>query len=303
MTDTLLNMKAFLSTVQAGSFSEAARQLDLAPSIITKRVGQLEWSLKAKLFKRSTRRLQLTEIGERYVPAIRQIVREYDDIVTGVMRSPSELEGHLRIKAPASSTQIDLGAVLSAFQLEYPRVTLDVVLIDRTVNPAEEGFDIVLTMMPSSFDGVIEEPLHVFERVLCASPKYLARRGAPRHPRDLVNHDCIIFSPIGPTWTFHGRNGVVNVTVRPHLVTNQSQLLFDTVCAGNGIAVIPKRTAADALARGELVSILDDYRVPDLWLKLLVPATRTSLARVQALQARLRAGCDAGGIESSRRAG
>src|SRR5579864_586183 len=283
MTDSLLNMKAFLATVRAGSFSEAGRQISVAPSVVTKRVGQLEWSLRTKLLRRSTRRLQLTDVGERYLEVIRQIVREYDEMAAGVMRSPGELEGQLRIKAPASPMPIDLADVLSSFQLRYPRLTLDAVLVDRSVNPAEEGFDIVLTMMPSSFDGVIEEPLHVFPRVLCAAPSYLARRGQPRHVSDLVNHDCIVFSPIGPVWTFEGRTGMTTVAVRPHLVTNNGALVIDSLCAGTGIAIVSRAAAADRLKSGALVELLPEFQVPDLWLKALVPATRASLARVQTL--------------------
>src|SRR5262249_22541451 len=112
MADSLLNMKAFLATARAGSFSEAGRQLGVAPSVITKRVGQLEWSLKTTLLRRSTRRLALTEVGERYLDVIRQIVREYDEMAKGIMRSPNELEGQLRIKAPASPMVIDLAQLL-----------------------------------------------------------------------------------------------------------------------------------------------------------------------------------------------
>lgn len=288
MADSLLNMKAFLATARAGSFSEAGRQLEVAPSVITKRVGQLEWSLKTTLLRRSTRRLALTEVGERYLDSIRQIVREYDEMAKGIMRSPNELEGQLRIKAPASPMVINLAQLLSSFQIKYPRVTLDAVLVDRTVNPVEEGFDIVLTMMPSSFDGVLEEPLHVFKRVLCAAPSYLARRGHPRHARDLVNHDCIVFSPIGPAWTFEGGNGVTTVTVRPHLVTNNGALVIDSLCAGSGVAIASRTAVADRLQSGALVELLPQLQVPDLWVKALVPATRSNLARVQTLLGSLR---------------
>jgi DNA-binding transcriptional LysR family regulator len=288
MTDSVLNMKAFLASVRAGSFSEAGRQLGVAPSVITKRVGQLEWSLQTILLRRSTRSLQLTEVGERYFDAIRRIVREYEEMVTGIMRSPNELEGPIRIKAPASPMAIDLAQLLTSFQIRYPRVTLDAVLVDRTVNPIEEGFDIVLTMMPSSFDGVLEEPLHVYERALCAAPSYLARRGQPRNIRDLVNHDCIVFSPIGLAWTFDGKNGVTTVAVRPHLVTNNGALVIDSLCGGNGIAVVSRSAVSDRLRTGTLVEVLPEFRIPDLWLKALVPATRSNHARVRALLACIR---------------
>ena len=288
MTDSLLNMKAFVATVRAGSFSEAGRQLGVAPSVVTKRVGQLEWALRCTLLRRSTRRLQLTEVGERYLDAIRGIVREYDEMVAGIRRSPEELEGQVRIKAPASPMAIDLAEILSSFQIKYPRVTLEAVLVDRTVNPVEEGFDLVLTMMPSSCHGVLEEPLQAFPRVLCAAPSYLARRGAPHHVRDLVHHDCLVFAPMGPVWTFEGRTGVITVAVRPHFVSNNNALLIDALCAGSGVAVVSRAAVAVPLRTGALVEILPEIPIPDLWVKALVPATRASLARVQTLLAAIR---------------
>ena len=288
MTDSLLNMKAFVATVRAGSFSEAGRQLGIAPSVVTKRVGQLEWSLRTTLLRRSTRRLQLTEVGERYLDIIRQIVRDYDEMAAGIMRSPGELEGPVRIKAPASPMAIDLAGLLSAFQLKYPRVTLEAVLVDRTVNPVEEGFDIVLTMMPSSFYGALEEPLLPFPRVLCAAPSYLARRGNPQAVRDLVNHDCLVFAPMGPVWTFEGKTGVTTVAVRPHFVTNNNALLIDALRASSGIAVVSRTAVAAPLRTGALVEVLPEVPIPDLWVKALVPTTRANLARVQTLLAAIR---------------
>ncbi|GLH75172.1 transcriptional regulator [Bradyrhizobium sp. SSBR45G] len=288
MSDSLLNMKAFVATARAGSFSEAARQLRLAPSVVTKRVTQLEWSLKSKLLRRSTRRLQLTEVGERYLETMQQIVREYDEMAAGVKRSPDEIEGLIRIKAPGSPMAIDLSGLLAAFQIKYPRVTLDAVLVDRTVNPVEEGFDIVLTMMPSSFHGVIEEPLLAYPRVLCAAPSYIARRGQPRHVRDLADHDCLVFTPMGQVWTFDGKSGLTTVAVRPRLVTNNNALLVEALSAGGGIAVVSRTAMTPRLRSGALVEVLPDVLVPDLWVKALVPSARANLARVQTLLAAIR---------------
>jgi DNA-binding transcriptional LysR family regulator len=104
--DTILNMKAFMATARSGSFSEAARQLSVAPSVVSKRVNQLEWQLRSRLLERTTRRVRLTEVGDKYQPSIRGIVSEYVDLVAGMLRSPGELEGHLRVKSPAALTNL-----------------------------------------------------------------------------------------------------------------------------------------------------------------------------------------------------
>jgi DNA-binding transcriptional LysR family regulator len=286
--DTILNMKAFVATARGGSFSEAARQLSVAPSVISKRVNQLEWQLRSRLLERTTRRVRLTEIGEQYLPTIRSIISEYDDLAAGMLRSPGELEGHIRVKSPAALTSLHLGKVFTAFQRTNPRVTLEIVLIDRSVNPIEEGFDVVLGLLPASFDGVVEEALLSYPRVACASPDYLKHHGHPKHPRDLTNHDCLVFQPAGSTWTFQSRRGPISVQVRPKFSSNDIQLIVDAAADGSGIAVLSKLIAKQSIRDGLLVPILEDFPLPDHWLKAFVPRSRVGLARVQALLTAIR---------------
>jgi DNA-binding transcriptional LysR family regulator len=289
MADTILNMRAFLLTADKGSFSAAARELGVAPSVVTKRVRQLEWALHAPLLNRSTRSVRLTEVGERYLLAIRQMVREYDDIVSGVPRSAQEIEGHIRIQASNTQAMIALLPAVWAFQRKHPRITLDVAMMDRMANPIEEGFDIVFGIAPGSYDGVLEEPLKVVPRVLCAAPDYLARRGAPAHPQQIPDHDCIVYSIVDPAWIFNGPAGPISVGLRPRIVTNSNVVIFNAACAGAGLAILSRLQAAATLESGELVEVLPDFPVSDLWLKAFIPETRSKLARVQALLAEVRA--------------
>ena len=286
--DTILNMKAFLATARSGSFSEAARQLSVAPSVVSKRVNQLEWQLRSRLLERTTRRVRLTEIGEQYLPTIRGIISEYDDLVAGMLRSPGELEGHIRVKAPSTLTHLHLGKVFTEFQQTNSRVTLEVVLIDRSVNPIEEGFDVVLGILPTSYEGVVEEALLPYPRIACASPAYLTAHGNPKHPRDLASHDCIVFQPAGATWTFHSRRGPINVSVRPKFSTNDIQVSVAAAQEGGGIAVLSKFIAKQALRSGALVPVLEEFPLPDHWLKAFIPQSRVGLARVQALLTAIR---------------
>ncbi len=286
--DTILNMKAFLATARSGSFSEAARQLSVAPSVVSKRVNQLEWQLRSRLLERTTRRVRLTEIGEQYLPTIRGIISEYDDLVAGMLRSPGELEGHIRVKAPAAITNLHLGKTFTEFQRTHPRVTLEVVLIDRSVNPIEEGFDVVLGLLPASYENVVEESLFPYPRVACASPAYLKQRGEPKHPRDLANHDCIVFQPAGSNWTFQSKRGPVSVQVRPKFSSNDIQVILEAAKDGSGIAVLSRLIAKRALHEGEIVPVMSDFPLPDHWLKAFIPQNRVGLARVQALLAAVR---------------
>jgi len=281
--DTLLNIHAFIATAQSGSFSAAGRRLGVAPSVITKRISRLEDQMRTKLFIRSTRQLALTEVGERYLPRYQAIVREVDEALAGAEAAAEQVEGHLRIKAPTTVTVAFLSSILSDFQEENPNVTLDIALIDRSVNPAEEGYDLALGALPATYPNVIDEPLCPYPRLLCAAESYLERRGVPVHPRDLVNHNCLTFNAIGSTWSFDSPRGPVNVEVHSSFSANDTQILHDLACRGRGIAVVASYIARDSIASGRLVQLLPDYPVAELWLKALVPQSKARKPTVRAL--------------------
>jgi DNA-binding transcriptional LysR family regulator len=286
--DTILHMKAFVATARGGSFSEAARQLSVAPSVISKRVNQLEWQLRSRLLERTTRRVRLTDIGEQYLPTIRGIISEYDDLVAGSLRAPGELEGHIRVKSPAALTTLHLHKVYTEFQRKHPRVTLEIVLIDRSVNPIEEGFDLVLGILPASYDSVVEEALLPYPRVICASPAYIEEHGEPLHPRDLANHEAVVFQPAGANWSFQTKRGPVSVQMRSKISSNDILMVVEAAKDGRGVALLSRLIAKQALREGALVPILTDFPLPDHWLKAFIPKSRVGLARVQALLAALR---------------
>ncbi|MBX3607636.1 MAG: LysR family transcriptional regulator [Piscinibacter sp.] len=287
--DTVENLRAFLCVARTGSFSAAARELGVAASVVTKRVAQLEHRLKAALFERTTRRVSLTSAGRQQLPAIQRLLSDLDGILVGVRESARELQGRLRVKAPTSMAVMHLAAVFNRFQRRYPLVSLELVALDRAVNPVDEGFDLALTMMPDTFAGVIEEPLCAVQRLLCAAPAYLKRRGTPRRPSDLVRHDIINFLPTGAVWTFQGPAGDIGVPVHPRFDSNDAQLVASAALAGNGIAVLGDYLALPAIADGTLVRVLGDHPLPELWLKAQVPENRAHAARLQALLAALRA--------------
>lgn len=281
--DTLDNLRAFVATAEAGSFSQAARQQGLVPSVIAKRVDQLEWRVRAPLFTRSTRRLRLTDVGERYLPEVRRLIREVDETLTGMARSGGGIEGHIRIKIPTTLGVLRLSALLHEFMAAEPMINLEVVLADRSVNPVDEGFDIAIGARPESYGQVQDHPLCPIHRRLCASPAYLARRGMPDTPAQLLDHDCLVFATSGLPWEFLGPQGLVGVAVRPRLKTNDGMALCRATLAGQGIAVLADYLVAPHLDSGALVEVLPRLRPPDLWLKALVPSSRIELPRIQAL--------------------
>jgi len=240
------------------------------------------------LFERTTRRVSLTTAGQQHLPAIQRLISDLDGILAGVRQAAPQLQGRLRIKVPTSLAVLHLAELFNRFQRRYPLVSVEMVALDRPVNPVDEGFDIALTLMPDAFGGVIEEPLCPIRRLLCASPAYLKRRGTPRQPRDLARHDILNFLPTGNVWTFEGATGDVSVTVHPRFSSNEAQLVAASAIAGNGIAVLGDYLALPAARAGTLVQVLADYPLPELWLKALIPENRVHTARLQALLASLR---------------
>ncbi len=263
--DTLVNLQAFLATADAAGFSAAARKLKVSTSVVAKRVTQLEDQIGVALFHRSTRQLRLTEAGHRYVHRARGVVADVGDLLSRMGEKDHDLIDHLRIKAPTSLTIARLADVFSAFQTENPRLKLEVVLIDRPV-----------------------DPLCALKRLLCAAPAYLKSHGMPRHPRDLVEHRCLSFLPTGPEWIFDGPRGRITIQVRPLLNSNEGHVLVKSAIAGNGIAFISHYLAADALRDGSLQVVLPEFPIPDLWVKATIPERRVNAAAVQALLQQLK---------------
>jgi DNA-binding transcriptional LysR family regulator len=161
-------------------------------------------------------------------------------------------------------------------------------LVDRSVNPIEENYDIAIGGRAGAYDGVIDEPLCRLRQVLCAAPDYLAAtdlttKGRPAHPRDLLDHPCLVFSPTGNTWRFEGARGPVSVDVPVTLSSNDNHMLYSAACAGTGIAILPSYVARQAMAEGMLIEVLEDFALQSTWLKAQVPARKTGLRRVQVL--------------------
>ena len=281
--DTLSNLKAFVATADAGSFSGAARELGIVPSVVSKRIDQLEWRVKAPLFIRTTRKLTLTDVGDRYLRTVREVVRQVDDALAGMARSSGALEGHIRVKVPTTLGVLYLSGILNEFLRSQPMISMDIVLADRSVNPTEEGFDIAIGARPEHYGRVQDRPLCLLKRRLCAAPAYLEKRGAPRHPGDLIDHDCLVFTTSGTRWEFQRDQRLIGIDVRPKLYTNDGMALREAVLAGSGIAVLGDYLVADGLRSGELVEVLGDFDIPGVWLKALVPSDRIELPRIRML--------------------
>ena len=281
--DVLNNLKTFLAVASYGGFSEAARKLHVVPSVVAKRIGQLEKTMGSRLFERTTRSVTLTEAGQHLQTRAASLMADFDDLVSAVKRDDSKLEGHIRIMAPTTLTMVYLGQVLNAFLEKHERITMEVALVDLSSNPQEQGFDMAISGRTASYDGVLDVPLCPVKPMLFAAPSYVALRGEPSHPRELADHHCLVFSPTGVNWQFHSNRGAISIEIKPRLLADDNLTLLGAVKMGMGIAALPLYVARDAMSRGEVQPVLGKFPVQDTWFRAYVPRRSHRLARIQAL--------------------
>ena len=281
--DTYLHVKTFALVARYGGFTEAAHQLGVVPSVVAKRIGQLEKHLGTRLFERTTRSVKLTEAGEKFQSRAGALVTSFDELLESVSTDESKLEGHLRVMAPTTLTMHFLGEALRRFLRTHDGITLELALVDLSTNPAEQGFDVAISGRAASYEGVVEIALCPVNAVVCAAPEYLQAQGEPAHPRELVDHSCLCFKPSGSTWQFQGNRGIISVDVRPRLLADDNRTLQRAAVAGLGIASLPAYVAQQALDDGSLQQVLPSFALQETWFKAYVPKRRQRVARVTAL--------------------
>lgn len=284
----IVDIKAFLATARLGSFSAAARDAGVSTSVVTKRVSRLEDIVGQRLFLRSTRRLVLTPEGERLRPRLQVLVAELEETIFNTASGRTTLRGKLRIKAPTTLGTLFVGQSLAQFQAGHPEITTELILMDRSVNPLEENFDIALGALPSSYAGVHDVPLCEYQRMLVAAPGYIRRFGAPADPNEIIQHACVAFLPVGPSWSFEADDGPRVVDIRAVFAANDSRALLAATLQGLGIAVIPRFMAEPLVREGRLHQLLPGFPVASLWFKAMVPRNRSGQPEVTALIAHLR---------------
>jgi DNA-binding transcriptional LysR family regulator len=284
-----VDIKAFLVTARTGSFSAAAREIGVAPSVVTKRVGRLEQEIGSKLFVRSTRHLGMTADADRLRPRLQLLMGELDDALRGAQPPERGVRGHLRVKAPTTLGTLFVGQSIARFQSQNPAISTELLLIDRSVNPLEEGFEMALGALPQTYPSVIETPLCPYPRVLVATPEYLERHGTPKTPSDIAKHQCVAYIAVGLSWSFESRSGPVSVDVHSALTVNDSRILLAGAMEGIGITVLPEFMIRGELADGRLVALMPDFPIAALWFKAMVPRNKAHRPEVAALLEHLKA--------------
>jgi DNA-binding transcriptional LysR family regulator len=264
-------MNAFLRVARLGSFSSAARELGVAPSVVTKRISQLERTLSTRLVNRSTRGLTLTAAAEALLPRFVRLVAEFDELFKGGVPDDQRIEGNLRIKSPTTVTTEFLGTAYAEFLQLHAGVNLEIVMVDRSVNPLEEGYDCAIGALPVSYPNVVDVPLCPYELVTCCAPSYLIGRAEPQHPTELVDYECLTTTLFRTSWLFESPRGALSVEVHSRLHSSDGRVMREAARHGLGIAALARYLAQDDIRTGKLVPLLQDFPLATHWMKALVP--------------------------------
>lgn len=258
--DRLAAMKVFVETVERGSLTAAADALDMSRAMASRHLEALEQWLGARLLHRTTRRIGLSDAGEQALPRCREMIELAEEVHALSGRSGREAAGKLRLTTSPSFAEAHLTAALVDFQAQYPNVQLELFVVDRAVNLAEERIDLAVRISNSIDAGLVARRIASCRSVLCASPAYQQRHGLPSRPEELKAHRCVTHSA-GVLSEYRLRRDGRTTTVAVHgsLTSNETAVVRSAVLAGAGIAMLPTYYVGDDLAAGKLVRVLPEH--------------------------------------------
>jgi DNA-binding transcriptional LysR family regulator len=280
--DRMTSLTAFVRVVESGGFTAAARRLDLSTTTVSKHIQALEDSLGVRLLNRTTRHVNLTEIGREYYERCSQILQdlaEADEITSALQVSP---RGRLRLRCHQSLDRF-IAPVATRFSRDYPEVSIDF-QTDDMIDPVREGFD--LSIMPASppDSSLVRRTLAKWHYVLCCAPAYLETHSMPHSPADLAGHNCLLYAYAVSGNEFHfvdHAGAPLSARVSGNMVTASITVMRAAATAGLGLWLCPPFLVSDLLASGELVPLLPGYRTQQLEIVALYPHRRHLSTKVR----------------------
>jgi DNA-binding transcriptional LysR family regulator len=280
----LVGMGIFARVVEAKGFSAAARRLGISKSVVSKEVSKLEKSLGARLLNRTTRKLSLTEVGAAFYEHCARILQEAEEARLLVDRLHGAPRGVLKCTAPVAFATLHIGAALPEFLARCPDVQIDMTVGDRMFDLAEEGFDVAIRIARELPPNVVARKLAPINRVVCGTPAYFEKHGVPAAPRDLAQHNCIVYTHANPDsqWRFRSPEGDAAVPVKGNLRLNDDEVIWQAVLGGVGISLLPTFTVGGDLQAGRLRAVLTEYTTSERNLYAVYLPNRHLSAKVRA---------------------
>ncbi|WP_438610844.1 LysR family transcriptional regulator [Inquilinus sp.] len=279
-------MIVFAQVVDSRSFSAAAARLGLSKSAVSKQIAKLEDRLGARLLNRTTRTLSPTDAGQDFYERCIRVAREVEEAERAITHLSAEPRGLLRLNAPASFGREYLAPLVPEILARWPELRIEALFEDRFVDVVAEGFDLVIRITRLQDSSLVARRIASCRRLVCAAPSYLARRGVPRTPAELLQHDCILYSYATDQneWEFVGPDGrLETVRVDGRLRANNAEVTLAALLAGAGLALSPDFIVGPDIAAGRLVPLLTDYENPFGAIYAVWPHNRNLAPKVRAV--------------------
>lgn len=277
-------MRAFVSVADLEGFAPAARKLGLSASGVTRLIASLENHLGARLLQRTTRSVTLTDVGARYLERARRILGDLEEAESSVQAERSKPSGRLIVSAPLMFGRLHVGPVMSAYLKQYPDVSAELRLSDRTVSLVDEGIDLAVRIGHLADSSVIARAVGDMRRVVVASPRYLKAHGTPQKLSDLADHEVIQFSGSSALveWRFVEDGREIRVPNTSRFATNSTDAAVLHAEQGGGLISVLAYQVAESLKAGRLKIVLAKYELPPMPIHLVYPTSRLLSAKVRA---------------------
>ena len=282
--DRLLAMTVFVKVVEQGSFARAAERLHMSTSAVSRHVAELEAHLDTRLLNRTTRRISLTESGQAYFERALHLLADLEETEAAVSSSTVTPRGTIRLTCSTSFGVPHLAPAIGAFQARYPEVRFDISASSRFVDLVEEGLDLAIRIGDLGNSNLIARKIGSMRLISCASAEYLKRKGTPKHPDDLVNHNCFTYEYFSEKnqWRFQDRQkNEIKVRIDGSVHANNGEMLAAIAVAGAGIALEPDFIVDPMLESGALVEILKNFRPAPYNIYAVYPSRRHLSAKVR----------------------
>ncbi len=281
--DRLGAMEMFVRIVETGSFSAVARQMGTTQPTVSKQLTALEKRLGARLLQRSTRKLSLTESGQTYYDRCKRIVDEVREAEGTLGKMQTSLAGALHVNSSIAFGEMFVAPLVLQFQQQNPELSAELTLNDRFIDLLEEGVDVALRIGRLTDSSLVARRVGATRRIVVATPEYLRKHGTPKHPLDLADHNCLLYSYLstGNEWSFQGPEGEIHVRVSGSFKSNNGHALARAVSAGVGIAMGPDWLMHEGLATGDIQAILPEYSTRPLDINAVYPSNRLLSAKVR----------------------
>ena len=281
--DKFRAMQTFTAIADAGSLTAAARVLDSSLPAVVRTLAAYETALGVRLFNRTTRRISLTEEGKAHLESCRQVLDSVAESEAALSAGSHQPAGHLTITAPVQFGQMHVAPSVARFVAQQPQVRCSLVLLDRVVNLLEEGMDVGIRIGKLDDSSLVAQPLGRTRRVVVATPAYLKRHGTPKHPRDLLAHNCIRMIAGPPSWGVFQENGrSYRLPVRGNLEFNHVAPAVQACAAGAGFGMFFSYQVAPYLADKSLKIVLERFEAPARPISIVYPHARLLPARTRA---------------------